>query len=65
VNNFQEIQHMKKSISRFALMAILGSILSSAFMVGCGGGGDDESAPANTAKKTDADGSKDAAKDTP
>ncbi len=57
---------MKKSINRFALMAILGSVLCSAFMVGCGGGGDDDSNATNAANKsTDADGSKDAAKDTP
>jgi hypothetical protein len=46
---FQEIKSMKKSISRFALMAILGSILSSALMVGCGsGGGGDETVPSNS-----------------
>lgn len=38
----------KNWITRFALFAILGSVLSSALLVGCGGG-DEEDATANTA----------------
>jgi hypothetical protein len=50
---------MKKSINRFALMAILGSILTSALMVGCGGGEEETAAPVgNSSNSTNAAGNK-------
>ncbi|BCM89952.1 hypothetical protein IAD21_01803 [Abditibacteriota bacterium] len=43
-------------MSRIAIFAVLGAILSSAVLVGCSSGGDeDNNAPANVAKNT-ADG---------
>lgn len=42
-------------MSRIAIFAVLGAILSSAVLVGCGGGGDEGESgntPANTAKNT-------------
>ncbi len=41
---------MKKNLmNRFAILAVVGSILCSALVVGCGGGADDETTTTNTA----------------
>jgi hypothetical protein len=42
---------MQKWMNRFALLAVLGGLLASALVVGCGGNNDDENtaAPGNTA----------------
>jgi hypothetical protein len=39
---------MKNLKKRFALLAVLGTIVCSTLMVGCGGGGDDEATTTNT-----------------
>ena len=49
---------MKNWIKRFALLAIVGSILSSAMLMGCGGGEDDDDTDAgarNTGARNDDD----------
>ena len=40
---------MKNWTQRFAVFAVLGAILSSAMLVGCGGGDGDDAATANNA----------------
>jgi hypothetical protein len=44
---------MKKT-NRFALLAVLGAVLSSALIMGCGGGAEDDTATTNTANSADA-----------
>ena len=39
---------MKKT-NRFALLAVLGAVLGSALIMGCGGGAEDDTAATNTA----------------
>jgi len=46
---------MKNWMNRFAVLAVLGSIVCSAVLVGCGGGEDDAAPANNAAKKDDAD----------
>jgi hypothetical protein len=41
----------KNSMNRFAILAVVGSILCSALVVGCGGGSDDSDS-GNTTKTT-------------
>jgi hypothetical protein len=45
---------MKQWTSRLALLAVIGSVLSSALVMGCGGGGGDDTTVTNTT--TDAAG---------
>ncbi len=40
---------MNNWINRFAILAVVGAILSSAALVGCGGGEEEEAATNNTA----------------
>ena len=52
---------MNNLTKRFAIFVVLGALLSSALLVGCGGKSDDDSGAANTAtpkkeKDKDADG---------
>ncbi len=43
---------MKKWMSRFALLAVVGSLLASALVVGCGGGEEDTTSDANSGGTT-------------
>ncbi|HEX8834746.1 MAG TPA: hypothetical protein VF719_11120 [Abditibacteriaceae bacterium] len=49
---------MTNWINRFALLAVVGSVMCSALVVGCGGGGDDDDAA--TTNNTAAPAAKDA-----
>ncbi len=48
---------MKNWTQRFAILAVLGAIISSSMLVGCGGPAEDDAAPnaANAAPKDDAE----------
>ena len=43
---------MKNWISRLAVFAVIGAVLSSAVLVGCGGGGEDDAAANATGNAT-------------
>lgn len=43
---------MKNLFGRFAIMAVVGTLLCSAFVVGCGGGDDDATNTSNTTNTT-------------